>query len=279
MSRFIYINGKILPASEARISVLDGALLHGFGLFETLRAYNGIPFRLGEHLQRMSRSARAFGIPYAIHEASFRRDIVKLLAANHMAAAAVRITLTRGAESVGRSLIVTLRDLPPLAPQRYASGEKLILAAWKRSTSGPLYGHKTLNYLENILARERAERLRAVDVIFTDANNRVLEGSATNLFLVRKGIVATPSLKGCILPGVARKIVISLCRAEKIPVRERAIPLRDLFAADEIFVTNALIEVMPVSSIGSMRVGTGKVGPVAPLLLQRYRELVSREGS
>lgn len=277
MGKYVYLNGAILEAKDARIPVTDRAILHGFGLFETIRAYHSIPFRLGEHLKRMALSAKHFKIPYPISYYSFQREIVKLIRANRTPECSVRVTLTQGTEGGRSNIFATTSPLPLLPKSLYRDGVKIVVAQWRRNSSSPIYGHKTLNYMENILGREEAKRLGAIDAIFLDERNRILEGTASNVFVVNGGRVATPPLRSHILPGVTRKTIIAICRAERTPLIERPMRMRDLLTADEVFITNAIVEVMPVRTLGNESVGNGGAGPVATRILQRYRDIVEHE--
>lgn len=157
--------------------------------------------------------------------------------------------------------------LPAIPPSWYRQGAAVEFAPWRRDPRAPLYGHKTLNYLENVLTRERARAKGLADSLFLSLDGHVLEGTVTNVFLVSRGRLQTPALHG-ILPGVTRNEVIRLAKSLKIPVQERALTPRDFERADEVFLTNALIEVLPVSRVGSRRVGGP--GPLTRTLMAAY---------
>lgn len=278
MKPYVYFNGRIVPESRARVSVFDRGLLHGFGLFETLRAYGGRPFRLAEHLRRMAASARWLNISKPLPAPHIRKAVIELLKLNRLKDAAVRITLTAGVEETCLpNLIVTTRPMPDLPDRLYREGARILVADWPRVPTSPLYGHKTLNYLENILVRQRAKSMGALEMIFTDDRGRVLEGSASNVFMVRRNVILTPPIHEHILPGITRRDILTLCAREGMKLKEQPLLLKDLCAADEVFITNSLIEVMPVRQIDRARIASGQPGPVTMRLLALYRQDVQAE--
>lgn len=245
----VWLDGKYLPEDKALIPAVDPAFLHGRGLFEVIRGYDGHPFRLRDHLERMRRSARRFGFPFRVP--ALEPVIRELSRRNGAPDAYVRLTLS----ATGR-LLVQVRPRRPLPAAWYERGAKLLVAPWRRDPRAPLAGHKTLSYLENVLAHERALRRGYADMLCLGPGDEVLEGCASNIFLVFGGRIVTPPLGRGILPGVTRRVVMELAR-----VRERVVRLPELREADEVFITNALIEVLPI----------GKPGPVTRRLAESYR--------
>lgn len=254
--RWVWLDGELRTEAKALLPATDPAFLHGRGLFETLRAYDGIPFRLEDHLKRMRRSARHLRIPFpAISD--LRPVIRELCRRNRTPDAAVRITLS----ALGH-LLVQARPRRRLPAAWTARGARLRIAPWRRDPRAPLSGHKTLNYLENVLAHEEALRRGCADTLLVDPHGRILEGCTTNIFLVFAGRLVTPPLHHHILPGVTRQVVMEL-----LPVQERPVRLADLRRADEVFLTNSLIEVLPV----------GRPGPVTRAVAESYRRAVADE--
>jgi branched-subunit amino acid aminotransferase/4-amino-4-deoxychorismate lyase len=248
----VWLDGKYLPEDEAFIPAVDPAFLYGRGLFEVVRGYDGRPFRLRDHLERMRHSARRFGIPFRVP--ALEPVIRELSRRNAAPDAYVRITLS----AMGH-LLVHVRPRHPLPAAWYERGAKLLVAPWMRDPRAPLAGHKTLNYFENVLAHEQALRRGYADMLYVGPGDEVLEGCVSNIFLVFGGKIVTPPLGRNILPGVTRRVVMELAR-----VRERVIRRRELREADEVFITNALIEVLPI----------GKPGPVARRIAEAYRSEV-----
>lgn len=246
----VWLDGAFLPEEKAFIPATDRGFLHGRGIFETLRAYGGIPFRLPDHVARMKATAARFGFPFKA--ARFDPAIRELCRRNRLDDAAVRLTLS----AEGR-LLITARPRKPLPPAWYEKGAKVMAAPWRRDARAVLAGHKVTSYLENIFAYEEALKRGCADALFIGLRGELLEGAVTNVFLVLKGKLVTPKLVG-ILPGVTRKVVMELA-----PVKQRTVLYEELKGADEAFLTNALIEVLPI----------GKPGPVGRRIAEAYRRL------
>ena len=252
----VWLDGRFLPESQAFIPATDRGFLHGRGLFETLRTYGGVPFRLADHVARMNVSARRFGFPFFAADAE--RAIRTLCRRNRLPDAVARLTLS----AEGRLLITTRPRKPPPAAW-YRNGAKVQIVPWRRDARALVAGHKVTSYLENILVHDQALKRGFADAIFVGLKDELLEGSVSNIFLVVRGKLVTPKLTG-ILPGVTRKVVMEIAE-----VRERTVRLEELKTADEAFLTNALIEVLPI----------GKPGPRTQAIAESYRELTSRCGS
>jgi branched-subunit amino acid aminotransferase/4-amino-4-deoxychorismate lyase len=246
----VWLDGSYLPEEKALIPATDRAFLHGRGLFETLRAYSGIPFRLDDHLTRMTVSAAKFKMPF--RSPDLDPVIRKLCDRNELDDAAIRITLS----AEGR-LLVTARRRKPLPQSWYDRGAEVMVAPFRRDPRVTLAGHKVTSYLENILVHDEAVERGCADALFVGLKGELLEGAVTNIFLVIKGKLVTPKLPG-ILPGITRKIVMEL-----IKVKERTVKIKELWKADEAFLTNALIEILPI----------GKPGPVGRKVADGYLQM------
>lgn len=279
----VLLNDRLQAAARAVISVLDRGFLYGDGLFETVRTYRGRPFGLEQHLARLARSARAFRIPFERDAAYWRPRITRLLRANALvdSDAAVRLTISRGAGPLGllppRALRpTTLLVATPLDPRLPTAQRHGVGACFfpYRLVTATLPTHKTLHYLPAVLGKILAARAHAFEALYLSAADTVLEGTTSNVFVVRRGTVITPPLHG-ILPGVTRRFLESVVRHARIPLREAPIPRRDLLAADEVFLTASTIEVLPVVRIERRRVGGGAPGPVTRRLQEAYGQLVA----
>jgi branched-subunit amino acid aminotransferase/4-amino-4-deoxychorismate lyase len=246
----VWLSGVFLSESKATIPATDRGFLHGRGLFETLRTYEGVPFRLQDHVARMKASAARFKVPF--REDDFEAVVRELCRRNRLRDAAVRLTLS----AEGR-LLITTRPRRPLPAAWYEKGAEVMVAPWRRDPRALLAGHKVTSYLENVLLHDEARERGCADALFVGLRGELLEGAVTNVFLVVKGRLVTPRLPG-ILPGVTRKVVLELAS-----VTERSVRLKELWKADEAFLTNALIEVLPI----------GKPGPVVREVSAAYREL------
>jgi branched-chain amino acid aminotransferase len=246
----VWLDGAFLPENKAFIPATDRGFLHGRGIFETLRAYAGIPFRLADHVARMKKTAARFGFPFK--PADFGPAIRTLCRKNGLDDAAVRLTLS----AEGR-LLITARPRKPLPAAWYSKGAKVDIVPWRRDARALIAGHKVTSYLENILVHDAALKRGRADALFVGLDGELLEGSVSNVFLVVKGSVVTPRLAG-ILPGVTRKVVMELAR-----VKERTVKREELRKAEEVFLTNALIEILPI----------GKPGPVTRAIAEGYHAL------
>lgn len=281
MTARVFVNGRFLRASEARISIFDRGFLYGEGFFETLRAYRGRVFRLDDHIERLQTSVRLIGLPLPRNRYRIEGAIGQLLQLNRLSNARVRIIVSRGPDPGPRkkapsaNLFITGSRLP--SPARIQkTGVAVRESTIRRNPNSPLPLLKTQNYLESIMAREEARRRGAYEAIFLDGRGNIAEGAMSNIFLVIQRTLITPSLRGPLLPGITRKVVIELAKALGIPVRERIVKPRELREAREVFLTNSLVEVLPVTRIGAEKVGSGRPGPVTRTLQKSYREKVLR---
>ncbi len=267
---YVSLNGKILREDRARIPVTDPATAYGFGLFEVTRGYNGIPFLLGDHVARMKKSARSFGLALPMLPPQIDGEIRKLCRKNRASDAYIRLTLTGGG-----NFLIQARQRQQLPGRWNEKGANLLLAKSRKDPTNFLAGHKTLNYLENVLTRDGARRKGAVDAIWLGTGGEVLEGCVSNIFFVSKNQLVTPELHAGILPGVTRKMILKTARRCGIHVREEKVFPSIFDQASEIFITNALVEVMPVTRMEGKKVGG--IGPVTLQLQREYRRRVERD--
>ena len=233
----LWLDGSFLAEDKAMVRATDRGFLHGRGLFETLRAYGSVPFRLADHLARMASSAERFKIPFKSPQ--LEPVIRELCLRNQCEDASVRVTL-----SADGHLLVTARKHRPVPPAWYEKGAEVMVAPWRRDARAPLVGHKTLNYWEGILTHEEAAERGCADALYVGLRGELLEGCVTNVFLVVKNKLITPALPG-VLPGVTRKVVMEIAR-----VKERRVRLKELWKADEAFLTNSLVEILPITRPG-----------------------------
>ena len=276
--RYLYLNGRVLSADQAHLSPWERGWLFGQGLFETLRSYHGVPFLLEEHQHRLETSAQALGlsVPSWDPKLSLRDLVGELLRKNRLPDAYIRIILTGGvSEPPDRSDATTcilVRPLHRYDPLLYRRGAKVIVSAIRRNPTCPLAAHKTLNYWANLIARQEATKVGATEAILLDTRGYLAEGAASNVFFVRDGRLLTPSLKANILPGITRAKVIELAKRGGVRVSEGLYRLKNLQSAEEVFLTNSLMEVMPVRSINGRHVGTGRPGAITRQLMRMYQD-------
>lgn len=280
MSEIVYLNGSLLPINEARISPVDYGFLYGFGLFETIRAYDGkVPF-LDKHLSRLARSAETMGLPATILDIG--KAVMDTLRANKLNNARIRITVSAGeggivpdqAGGISPTVLVTAVPYQPYPEQTYAKGFKAVVSSIRRNSQSLLSGIKSTNYLESMLARQEAKAAGVDEAIFLNERDLVAEAAMSNIFLVADGILKTPRLGNGILPGITREIIMELAPKLGIETVAEDIWLGELFEAQEAFLTNSLIEVMPLTRVAGKSIASGKLGPITRKLSAAYRELV-----
>jgi branched-subunit amino acid aminotransferase/4-amino-4-deoxychorismate lyase len=282
----VLLNGRMVAAHRAQVSVFDRGLMYGDGLLETLRAYRGRPFALEAHLRRLRASADFLGL--AVPRRPWHRDVAALLRRNHLlhTDAWVRITLTRGVNARGvsaRGLMPPARSRPTLiimagaldtsVSRAQCHGVRVALLPFARH--GFLAEHKVLNYLPGVLGRVMAARHDAFEGLFVDADGMITEGTTSNLFAWRGRQLLTPPIQG-ILPGLTRRLVIELAASDGVRVVEQPVRAEDLVDANEAFLTNSLVEVVPIIRVNARTIGSGAVGPRTLRLQQLYRQTVDQ---
>jgi len=281
----VYLNGSFVNEDEAVVPVGDRGFLYGDGLFETMRAYGGRVFRIADHLKRLKRSAEVFHIPLGEPTDELAGIVHELLEMNGLTDAYVRLTLTRGIHGgnlwldTGESitLLVNTREYHGYPEELYVRGMKLMVSDAIRHSRSVIGRHKTLNYLENLLARDAARTTGFDEAVFLDETGCVTECATANVFFVRAGEVCTPSAELNLLPGITRGVVMELARWSGRKVLERKWRLREFEQADEVFLTNSLMEVMPVCELTGVEIGSGEPGEVTRELAAEYRRTVTEE--
>ncbi len=285
MSGMVYCNGGFVPEPEASVSVYDGGWLHGAGLFETMRAEDGRIFRLESHLNRLLQSTRRILKPMQRDEIPDESVFLELLERNLLRAARIRMTVTAGSmiakgsdePSQPINICITANPLAPYADSYYEKGVPVIICPYKISPSDPTAGHKTTAYLPRLLGMREAQVAKCMEAIWFTTQNLLAEGSITNVFVVKNKILKTPPLDTPVLPGIARSVVMEIAEEEKMEVSQCALTIDDLLDADEVFLTNAIMEVMPVVRVEKHDIAESKVGPVAQRLRECYRQKVRKE--
>ncbi len=281
MTEIVYLDGSFISADRARLPALSRAVLYGEGLFETLRTYEGRPFALDEHLARVELSARTLAIPLPAHFADAARVIPRLLKRNGLSDAVVRISVLAGRSTPGlpsmaceSHLLITMRPVPRLLEKERARG---ISAVTVKAGSFPLSAHKSTSYLRSIAALR--EHAGAREVMFVDDAGRVLEGATSNIFALAGNLITTPPADGRVLPGVTRQIVLEIAGQAGLKVRQKTLPLRIAVEADSIFVTNSVIELLPVVQLDGRSIGEGTPHPLVKILHGLYQERTRSQGA
>lgn len=288
MAEMIYLNGSLVPRSEARISVFDHGFLYGYGLFETMRAYDGRIFLLERHLSRLKTSAASIGLGLGgIDLAQACKDTLE---ANNLENARIRLTVSHGESDElpwqetdnQPTVVITARDYQPFPPDVYEKGFKVGISSYQRSRHSSLSGIKSINYLVNVLARREATLNGLDEALLLNEDGYLTEGSTSNIFFVKSSCLVTPSLDSGILPGITRDLVIEIAGRLGIKITEENISPSDLPQFQEAFLTNSTMEIMPVSSIivqdGQSTVfQSGGIGEVIQRLINTYKERVAEE--
>ncbi len=287
MAEIIYLDGQLIPRSEAKLSPFDHGFLYGYGLFETMRAYSGHIFRLDAHLARLRCSAESIGLTHSILTTDEGKKCLKAacmatLEANRLKDARVRLTVSAGAGDMtpdpgtcsSPTLLITAQNLAPVPPERYEAGFKAALSFLRRNSQSPLSRLKSTCYMENMLARTAARAAGYDEAIFLNEQGYLAEGSTTNVFLVSNGELITPCSESGVLPGITRDTVLEIARSENMKATERWVDLNELLEAQEAFVTSSILELMPLVSVEGRTIGSGKPGKLTRDLLFAYRKLV-----
>ena len=286
MSLQIYINGQFFDKENAKISVYDHGLLYGDGVFEGMRAYSGVVFRLAEHLSRLYESARAIQLKIPMETTALTNAVNATLAKNNLKDAYIRLIVTRGAGALGLDpnktsdpQVIIIADSISLYPAEfYDKGLPIITASTIRSHPAALSPRiKSLNYLNNIMAKIEGLQAGCVEALMLNHKGEVAECTGDNIFIVKNGRLLTPPKDAGILEGITRNAVIELAKIAGIPTEETSLTRHDIFVADECFLTGSAAEVIPVVTIDSRTIGNGQVGPITKQLLAAFKALVHRK--
>jgi len=283
----IYIDGKYYDEKNAKISVFDHGLLYGDGIFEGIRAYNGRVFRLREHIDRLFDSAKAILLEIPISHAAMMKAVVDTCRKNKLRDGYIRLIVTRGKGTLGLNpnrcktpSIIVIADKIQLYPQElYERGMAIVTVATTRNLSNAVNpAIKSLNYLNNILAKIEANNAGVEEAIMLNSEGFVAECTGDNIFILKGGRMMTPPLSAGALYGITRSVVMDMAREASIPVSEPNLTRYDLFVADECFLTGTGAELIPVTKIDGRVIGTGKPGPVTRSLVKNYHALTQVSG-
>ncbi len=283
MPEFVCINERLVEAEEARVSVFDSGFMQGIGLFETLRVYHGRLFRLDEHLERLSRSATALGWAVSPSRELMRRNIEAVVNAAGEAGRRLRLTVTtgslrpRGDGDPELTIVATVSTDGVYPRELYERGVTLAVSPYQQAAFDPTVGHKTTSYFSRLAALREAHARQAFEALWLTPDGRVAEGSISNVFAVRDQTLLTPRADTPVLPGITRAAVIEAAVARDVPMRECDLTLDDLQSADEVFLTNAMVELLPVVRIERIPIGSEKPGDVTRDMSEAFGDLLERE--
>ena len=278
----VYINGKLYPKDEAKISVFDHGLLYGDGVFEGIRCYNGNIFKLSEHIDRLYDSAKAISMEIQLARNELKDAVINTLKANNLKDSYIRLIVTRGVGKLGlnpficaESQVIIITDSIQLySKELYEKGLDAIIVPTIRNHSDALNPNvKSLNYLNNILAKIECINAGATEGIMLNKDGYVAEGTGDNIFIVKDNEIVTPPTTAGILIGITRNVVIELANEAGMTVKEEQLTRDDLYNADECFLTGTAAEIIPVVNIDGRKIASGKPGKVTLNLLKKYQEL------
>ena len=281
MTEKVFLNGKLVDIDKAGVSVTDSGFLYGAGLFETMRSCNGVVFSLKDHLDRLSFSAGALSIK--TYDRKYITDaIYKVLKANKLTDARLRLTITGGPMSESEeerkpTLLIAATKLQPYPAEYYKNGVLVVLCPFRQNTAEPVYGHKTTSYFSRMIGLQLAHQKRAAEALWFTVDNRLAEGCISNVFLVKDSALCTPPIGTPVLAGVARKTICQIAFKNSIELVEKNLYISDVLEADEIFLTNVIMQVMPVRAVEKHTVGDGKPGPETKKLQKYFDDFIKSE--
>ncbi|MHC5059635.1 MAG: aminotransferase class IV [Planctomycetota bacterium] len=274
----VFLNDKILDDAKAHISVSDSGFLYGMGLFETMRCTGGKVFALGDHLARLSSSAKELAISNPYDTKYVANAIGQTLEANNLTDARLRLTLTNGPMAQGdgakATLLITATRFEPYPDEYYQKGVGVVLTDFRQNTQDPIVKHKTTNYFSRLLALNVAHQKKAAEALWFTTDGRLAEGCVSNIFCVKDSALYTPTLDTPVLPGIMRKTVCDIAKAESIELVEKDLTIKELLAADEVFLTNVIMLILPVVGVEAHTVGDGKVGPITKKLTESVKKII-----
>ena len=293
----IWLNGKVVDEKNAKVSIFDRGFLYGDGVFETMRSHNRMVFKLDEHLDRLYASFRVIDIKIPYSKQFLKQQIYRLLKVNKLDDAYIRVTVTRGQGTIGLAeikckdptVVIIVIKFKPYPAKMYRDGITVKIVDIRQNEKSPLSGIKSISFLNNILARlasHRGARTTGArhrgeakkggfdDAIMLNSRKEVSEATVSNIFLIKGRVLMTPSLKSGILPGITRRAILDAAPDIGLRPKQKAITLRELYGADEIFLTNSLMGVMPVTRVDGKIIGKGRPGLFTKMAGSNYLCLI-----
>ncbi|MDA8234372.1 MAG: branched-chain-amino-acid transaminase [Clostridia bacterium] len=283
MADIVFLDGQLVPAREAKVSVYDHGFLYGDGIFDTIRAYGGRFLRLGEHLDRLFAHGEAIGLNIPWTREYLADALGETLAANGMTDAYLRLSISRGPGPIGidpglcpQPTLVIMAKALAIDNETYEKGIEVISLQTRRNPiecTDPRI--KSFNFLNNIMAKLELIKAGAKEGIMLNYQHWVAEATVSNIFFIKNGVLKTPAVEVGILPGITRQVVLELAAKQGIPVEEGFFPLDEVHGAQEVFLTNSISELVPVVKVDRCTIGSGRPGEVTLRLLQSYRALIN----
>ncbi|HKI48334.1 MAG TPA: aminotransferase class IV [Desulfobacteria bacterium] len=286
MEPIVYLNGKFVPLSQAKVSILDRGFCYGDALFETMRVYSGKIFQLDQHLDRLEQGAQNIFLKLPESRERIHEILYETFYRNQGADAVIRMTVTRGEGILGKlwqadtspTLSVHVRPYSAPPAEWYQNGVLISLIPNSAAKLGNFQEQiKSTNYLSHILARKQAEDQNSADGIMINEQGEVCDGTVSNIFIVKDGELSTPAVNGYVLAGITRQVVIKLSTDTGTFCKERAMTVDDILQADELFLTNTGWEILPVARVDGKTVGSGQPGSLTRTLQREFRKFVDAE--
>ena len=284
----IYIDGQFYDKENAKISVFDHGLLYGDGVFEGIRFYNGRVFRLEEHIDRLFDSARAIALNIGMDKSAVIEATLETIRQNNLQDGYIRLVVTRGVGDLGlnpmlcpkASLFIIASKITLYSADKYENGLDVVTCATRRIPHGALSPMvKSLNYLNNVMAKIEAQNAGAGEGLMLNEQGFVSECTGDNIFIIKNGVISTPPISSGALAGVTRSVVFDLAAEFGIPIHEPMMTRYDIFTADECFLTGTAAEIIPAVKLDTRPIGDGKPGPITRRLITRFRELTASTGT
>ncbi|OCL27266.1 branched-chain amino acid aminotransferase [Orenia metallireducens] len=287
-SQKIFLNGKLVDKSEAKISVFDHGLLYGDGIFEGIRAYNGRIFRFDEHIKRLYESAKAIMLDIPMTPKEMEEAVVETIRANELTDAYVRLVVSRGVGDLGLdprkcdtpTIIIIASDITLYPEEFYQNGLDVVTVPTRRNIPEAINPRiKSLNYLNNILAKIEANHAGVLEAIMLNNEGYVAECTGDNIFIIKDGVLITPPTYIGALKGIKRGVVLEVAPELGLEVKEEVFTRHDVFTADECFLTGTAAEVIPVVKVDGRVIADGKPGEYTGKLIKKFRELTQTTGT
>lgn len=278
----IYLNNKLVPRDKALISVFDHGFLYGDGIYETLRAYDGVAFKFDEHIERLFRSAGMIGLKIPMSPADIKKAVDKTIRSNKLKEAFIRINISRGTGPIGLdprlcpepTFVIICNPFKDYPEQYYEKGVKVVIVNVRRNLKSALNPMiKSLNFLNNVLANIEGMKEDAHEAIMLNYKGYIAEGTTSNIFFIKNKTLFTPELEVGILDGITRRIILNLADEAGMKLSEGRFIPDDVYDADEVFISSTTREIMPVTTIDDIKIGS-KTGRITKALLAAYRKKV-----
>lgn len=279
----IYLNNKVVPRNKALISVFDHGFLYGDGVYETLRAYKGVPFKIMEHIERLYRSAAMIGLKVPYTPLEIKKAVHKTMKANNLKEAFIRINISRGPGPIGLdpvlcpkpTFVIIANPFKDYPEEYYKRGVKITIVNVRRNFRDALNPMiKSLNFLNNIIATIEAKGSKAHEAIMLNYKGYVAEGTTSNIFFIKDQTLYTPAVEVGILDGITRTEILDIAKEKGLKIKEGKFTVRDMHNAQEVFISSTTREIMPVTQIDNIKIA-GSTGKITNTLLHSYREKVA----